>query len=86
MGWSYGVMWTRTKFPDMRMDEAARLADAINVPRGKFLAMLADYVAGPAPKLPPKDKGLSRVIPLSHAKGELLANRGPGRPRHEDRL
>ena len=61
MGWSYGIVTTRNKKPDMRVSQAAMLADALGVPRGQFLAMIAEYTIG---QPCPMDPRLSRAVPI----------------------
>lgn len=78
MGWTYGIKSTRNRFPDLRLSEAAKLADVLGVPRRQFLADLAEALMGPAPKYP--GPRLSRAVALPVDQITSI-NRPPGRPK-----
>lgn len=59
LGWSKGKQTIRVRCPDLRLSHAVQIADALEVPRGQFLAQLAELAIGPEPKLPPIDKRVS---------------------------
>jgi len=42
MGWPPGTLTSRTRYPNLRVLEAARLARVCKAPVGKFLAALAE--------------------------------------------
>lgn len=75
VGWYPGIRATRMRFPDLRMSEAVKLADAIGAPRGPFLATLAFHLSGTAKPMRPR---LALTKPKPEAVQRVNRGRWPG--------
>ena len=80
MGWTYGHLSTRNRFPDIRMSEVVKLADVLGAPRGEFITMFAEYLCGPQPVYPNK---LALDSPIEEWE---IPQRVAGRPKFDRKL
>ena len=79
VGWTDGIKATRSRCPDLRISQAAKMADALGAPRGRFLETLCEDLLGP----PEPMERISRKQPISANMVMLTETPGglrPGRP------
>ena len=77
VGWSDGMVWTRTVHQDLRFSEAVKLADALGAPRLEFLELMAQDCVGPVRAR----KGWDRLATQNPLRGKehKFKKRGKGR-------